>query len=183
MDMKMKSLVSAVLLSAVVLFSSTALKAQKAECCSKGDKGGCVMSLPDITDAQKQSLEKLKTQHQKDMISFKNLLAEKKAHLNTLSMAETADMAAINKTIDEIGALKTDMMKKCEAHKQDVRKVLTEKQRLIFDTQKHHGGHGMMKEGKGCKGEGMGNAGSGCKGSAEGMGQGPAGKCHGEGAK
>ena len=48
----------------------------------------------------------------------------------------------INKTIDEIGALQIQMMKEREAHHQQIRSILAEKQRVIFDSR---GGKGFHK--------------------------------------
>ena len=60
-------------------------------------------------------------------------------------------MNAINKTIDEISVLKNTMMKKREAHKQEIRKILNDEQRLFFDAHSEKRG-----EGKGMHhGEGM----------------------------
>jgi Spy/CpxP family protein refolding chaperone len=156
-----------------------------------------------LTAEQKTQIEKLKTAHMKEMIGLKNQLQEKKAHLHTVSTVDKVDMVEVNKTIDEIGALKTEMMKKKEAHKQEVRKLLTEEQRLKFDMQhgccggdddhgkgcgkgmKGNAGCGDMKGNAGC-GDMKGNAGCGDKqgkancGGGQGM-QGKGGKCQGGG--
>jgi Spy/CpxP family protein refolding chaperone len=97
------------------------------------------------------------------MLKFRNQMGEKSAQLQTLRTAEKADMNAINKTIDEIGLIKTQMMKERENHLQQVRGVLTDSQRTQFDT----------RRGAGKKG-GYGNYGMGCRGP-RGSGYGPRG--------
>jgi Spy/CpxP family protein refolding chaperone len=130
------------------------------------------MGIPGLTDQQKAEIKKLKTSHMKEVLPLKNLLMEKKAHLKTISTVENPDIAAINKTIDEIGALQVDLMKKREAFRQGIRKQLNEEQRMMFDI---HGMKGM----KGMKGNEPG--GKGRHGKGPGMGK---GKCNmGEGSE
>ena len=65
--------------------------------------------------------------------SLKDELVVKMALLQSLSTAEKVNMNEINRTIDEIGALKTKMMKEHAALRQEIRKLLTKNQRLVFD--------------------------------------------------
>lgn len=90
--------------------------------------------LPDLTEKQKEQIKQLRTEHMKAMLPLKNQLMEKKARLHTLSTGEKVDMKAINDMIEEIGAIKTKIMKEQAAHRQEVRKLLTTEQRLMFDT-------------------------------------------------
>lgn len=108
----------------------------KQECKGKeGCKGkGCMQNIPDLTEQQVQKIEELCLTTKKEINGIKNQMGEKQAHLKTLQDADKADMAAINKTIDEISALKADMMKKHEATRQTIRGLLTEKQKIVFDS-------------------------------------------------
>jgi Spy/CpxP family protein refolding chaperone len=85
---------------------------------------------------QKASIKKLHLAFQKEAMPIKNQIAEKKAHLKTLTTADKADMTAINATIDEIGAMKIQLEKKRVAMDQEIRKLLADDQRLIFDLKK-----------------------------------------------
>lgn len=98
-----------------------------------GPQGG-FDRIPDLTDAQKESIKKIRLAAQKDMLPLRNQINEKMAHLQTLNTAEKADMKAIDKTIDEVYALKADMAKTQAKSRQEVRKLLTEEQRLVFDS-------------------------------------------------
>jgi Spy/CpxP family protein refolding chaperone len=102
--------------------------------------------LPGLTQEQTKQIEQLKLKHMKDVLQMHNSLKEKQARLRTLETAEKADLTAINKIIDEITVIKSDIMKKRAAHHQEVRKLLTEEQRIKFDTRplKHrqNGMHG-----------------------------------------
>ncbi len=108
----------------------------------KADAGLC-NKLPDLTDDQKDQIQALRVEHKKVALENRNQLAVLKAELKVLTTAENADMKGINKKADEIGTLKTKMAKQRLAHHQEVRKLLTEEQRLVFDTKmQHHRGHG-----------------------------------------
>jgi len=89
--------------------------------------------IPDMTEKQKEQIKELRIEHLKAMLPLKNQLMEKKARLNTLSTSENANMKEINNMIEEIGAIKTRMMKERAAHRQEVRTLLTAEQRLMFD--------------------------------------------------
>ena len=103
--------------------------------------------LPDLTDAQKDQMKAIRIKGMKANQALKNQLMEKKAHLNTLSTADKADMKAINKQIDEISVLQASMQKVRAQNKQEIRSLLTDDQRVIFDARRGHsshrkGGHG-----------------------------------------
>lgn len=116
-----------------------------------GKGGGC--NLPDLTDKQKEDMKTLHTQHKKEMLGYQNQMGELKAKLKTLETADKADMAKINSTIDEMAKVKTEMAKKRAAHKQQIRGMLTDEQRLAFDTRPRRGGK---------RGGGRGYGGGGC---------------------
>ncbi|MTI40069.1 Spy/CpxP family protein refolding chaperone [Fulvivirga lutimaris] len=103
----------------------------------KMDKDGH-RGLPDMTEEQKEKIKGLKISHLKVITSVENELQEKKARLNTLSSAEKVDKKTIEKTVKEIGELKTKLMLAREFHKQDVRAILTEEQRVVFDRMGNH---------------------------------------------
>ncbi|MBN2682193.1 MAG: Spy/CpxP family protein refolding chaperone [Bacteroidales bacterium] len=130
--------------------TSFAQEAQKdADCKGHGKLAGL-----DLTDDQQKQVDALKTTHLKENLQIKNQIKEKEAQLNTLESADKADMTKINKTIDEISALKAELHKKNAAHKQEIRKILNDEQRVKFDA--HQGrmeGQMHQKQGMGHKGE------------------------------
>ena len=127
-----------------------------------GQQGMFINNLPGITDKQKEQIKNLRIGHQKTMMNLRNQLAEKQAHKRTLQSAETADMDAINATIDEITALQNKKMKLNAAHRQSIRNLLNEEQRVMFDMHagRKGGKHG-GKKGFGRKGGRKGGSG-GC---------------------
>ena len=105
------------------------------------------MGFLNLTDEQKSKIKKLKTANMKEMLPLKNQIGEKKAHIRTLTTADNVDMNAVNKTIDDIGSMKATMMKKQAAHKQEIRKLLNDEQRIHFDMKmSKHNGHEFGKK-------------------------------------
>lgn len=123
-------------------------------------KPGLNCRIPDLTPEQDKEIRKLNTAFHKEAMQIKNQIAEKKARLQTLRTADKADMAAIDKTIDELAALKTQLMKKKERRRQEIRALLNDEQRLFFDSKAGK----MGKKGKAGRGHGRGNGGN-CDGS------------------
>ncbi|UCF71686.1 MAG: periplasmic heavy metal sensor [candidate division WOR-3 bacterium] len=138
------------LLAAAVMVLAGSAYAQKPDMemehggrrCMVEGRGEHMMMIPDITEQQKEQIKSLRVEHMKEMKPLRNQLAEKKARLNTLTTADKVDMSEVNKIIDEIGKMKTGIMKLKEQHRQDVRKLLTDDQRLFFDSHQpmHHEG-------------------------------------------
>ncbi|HOY31854.1 MAG TPA: Spy/CpxP family protein refolding chaperone [Bacteroidales bacterium] len=129
----------------------------------------CPGFIQDLTPEQGKQIDALHQKFMKEELPLNNLMKEKKAHLITVSAGDNADIATINKTIDEIYGIKAELAKKKEALKQDVRKLLNDEQKLMFDMHHSKGagkGYGKM-QGMGCE-MGM-NAGQGC-GMQQGMG-------------
>ena len=102
-----------------------------------------MMSLPGMTDQQKDKMKEIHLSGMKAMQPIKNQLGEKQAKMRTLETAENADLKAINNLIDETASLKTTMAKTRAANKQKIRNILNEEQRLIFDS-RGHGQRGSM---------------------------------------
>ena len=90
--------------------------------------------IPDLTEDQEEQIQTLRTDHLKAILPMRNELAEMNARLQTLSTADNVDMSQINGLIEEMGALKMQMMKAGAAHRQEIRKLLTDEQRVVFDS-------------------------------------------------
>ena len=103
----------------------------------KGLKQRQGLNLPDLSEEQKEQIKGLRTTTKKDMLDNRNQVGELKAKLRTLQTADKPDMNKINSTIEKISVIKTDMAKKKAAHHQDIRSILTEEQRVIFDSRPH----------------------------------------------
>ncbi len=94
---------------------------------------GVTCPLPGLTEAQTESMRTLRLKTIKDTQPLRNQLEEKRARLRTLSTADNPDAKAINKTIDDMAALRADIQKIRAARLQEFRKLLTDEQRILFD--------------------------------------------------
>ena len=105
------------------------------------NKGEMMMNrIPDITDDQKTKIKAIRTETMKQMLPLKNQMNEIRAQKRTLSTASKVDMKAINKKIDEQTKVKAEMMKLRAKSMQDIRALLTDDQRIVFDM--HSGNKG-----------------------------------------
>jgi Spy/CpxP family protein refolding chaperone len=85
-----------------------------------------------LSEDQQKKIEEIHSRTHKETVVIKNQIAEKKAHLRTLMSMEKPDMNDINKTVDEMQALKSEVMKKELAAKIETRNLLTEEQRAMM---------------------------------------------------
>ena len=90
--------------------------------------------IPELTDDQRTELKKFRLDMQKKMLPLRNQLGENRAKMRTLTTAESADMKAINKLIDGNAAISAKIMKVRAENHQNIRGMLTEEQRIVFDS-------------------------------------------------
>ena len=140
--MKQKIFIAAFIFMSISVFS---VKAQnmKGNAGCKGDY--LINQLPNLTETQKTSISDIRTKHLKVFNTLKIQKNEKQAHLQTLKIQDTPDQKAIDKSIDEITAIQNQMMKNRMAMHMEIRKLLTDEQKVYFD--KH-----TMNRKKGCHG-------------------------------
>lgn len=101
-----------------------------------------------FTEEQKEAMKKIHLETAKQVKPLKNELNELMARQKTLATADEVDMKDINKNIEKMSDVKTDLAKLMAKSHQDVRALLNEEQLLKFDTMKG-------KQGKGTKGKMM----------------------------
>jgi hypothetical protein len=89
--------------------------------------------IPDLTRAQHEQIEALQFEFQKAVFHSQNEINEKEARLHSLTTQEEVDMKAVNRTLEEIGDLQTGIRKLHIQMDMQIRELLDERQRLIFD--------------------------------------------------
>lgn len=152
MKAKILGIVLLMSLSAVLVAQTTeiapkkAFRGQKNEMRMNEGQRGPANGL-NLTDAQKEAFKQGMIDLQKQTQTLRNELGEAEAHQKTLVTAEKPDIAAINKNIEKIGAIKIEMAKIQTKHHLDMRAQLTDEQKLKFDLFS-----AKMKDGKGPKG-------------------------------
>ena len=120
----------------------------------KGQKENCDMErqrgprIPDLTEEQETKLKEIRVEFGKEVLPLQNQMKEAEAKLRTLTTVENTDINAIDKQIEKIGDIRVQMEKKQARMEQEIRKLLTEEQRLFFDTHHKHRGDGFGKHSK-----------------------------------
>lgn len=140
--MKTLKITTILLASTLLFFTGNLVNAQNEV--EKPNQSRCnkMHQMLNLTEDQQTKIDDLKTANMKEMLQTKNELNELKAKQQTLASAEKADMKAINANIDEITSVKNKMMKQKAKHHQDVRALLTEDQRVKYDSHGFGKGHG-----------------------------------------
>ncbi len=95
-----------------------------------GMQQGGVMNF---TAEQQEQLKPLKIEQMKTMTQFRNELGEFKAKMKTLISADDVNLKDVDKLLDEMGEVKLSMAKSRLAHKQSVRAILTDEQKVMMD--------------------------------------------------
>jgi Spy/CpxP family protein refolding chaperone len=138
--------------AAALMFAASGASAQ--EKCEKSDKlcGRMAMHggprMPGLTEDQQKKAQALDLETEKAVLPLKAQLDVKTAELKALAVAENPDKGAIDKKIEEIGALRTQIMKKKILNKLAVRALLTPDQRVEFDRKALRGGRELMECGE-----------------------------------
>lgn len=121
-------------------------------------RGDCTAFIPGLTEDQEAKITKLRNDHFRKADLKRAEIGEKQARLNTLRLAENQDAKAIDKNIDEIATLRAGLMKEREAHRREVKALLTDDQKVWFDSNTGQG-----------RGAGFGAGNSGMRGNRQGM--------------
>ena len=116
------------------------VKRVKTEKTAHAQKGSCV---PGLTDEQRKKLDALELETEKAVLPVRARIDVLDAELKQMMLAENPDKAAVERKIDEIGGLKTQIEKKRAMHQIAVRGLLTPEQRVDFDRKALGRGHGM----------------------------------------
>jgi Spy/CpxP family protein refolding chaperone len=148
--LRLKGMVLAMFLSVLTVAAFT--QTQSGKCIKASQQTGCQRAIPDLTDEQEAAISKLKVEHLNVMTTYKAELGVLKAELNKLEITDPIDQKAIDSKIDQVMAVKTKMAKEGSKHRQSVRNLLTEDQKVFFDAQP---GRGQRKH-SGPKGNGKG---------------------------
>jgi zinc resistance-associated protein len=99
----------------------------------KGCPGMGCSGMPGLSEDQQKKIEALNLEIEKALLPIKAQMDVKAAELKALAVADNPDKAAIDKKIEEIGALRTQLMKKKVLNGLAVRALLTPDQRVGFD--------------------------------------------------
>jgi Spy/CpxP family protein refolding chaperone len=145
----MKTTIFASIIFASVLLSTNSLFAQHPMEHKTGNGEGSnkeMHGIPNLTEEQKTKIKDIHLALSKEIQPLRNRLGELKAKQRTLTTSDKPDMGAINTNIDEITKTTNQLMKSRAAHHQQVRALLTDEQKVWFDSHPFQkGGHKHMK--------------------------------------
>jgi len=102
------------------------------------------MEMADLTDEQRESIKAIHVEHLKSTKALKNEMGEKEARLKTLQSEDQPNKKNILSIASEIGEIKKALyIARVETH-MEIRGLLTENQKVMFDSIREHrrGGKG-----------------------------------------
>lgn len=111
---------------------------------------GTCWRIPDLTADQETKIETLRVEHWKEMNSYRNQMNELRARKRTLNTTDKANLNEINSVIDQMTGVNNKMMKASAKHRQEVRNLLTDEQKVYFDSMPARGqryNHGTNRRG------------------------------------
>ncbi len=146
-------------LIALLMLTASNLYAQKGRGYAKNrdfNKNQVCERIPDLTEEQEAKIKELRVDHLKEMKSFRNQMNELRARKRTFMTSDNADLKEINSVIDQMTEIQNQMMKATAKHRQEIRNLLTDEQRIFFDSRPMRGPrHGKsMRHGRGMYGGG-----------------------------
>jgi len=118
-------------------------------------------AIPNLTPEQTAKIQKLALEHQKALLGLQTVLKTKQLEFRQLMM-EGADQKKLEAKIDELAKARADIQKKCLAHRNEIRGLLTDEQKKAFDKKCVNMGCGAgfgHGHGKGWRGCGSGGCG------------------------
>jgi hypothetical protein len=105
-------------------------------------QGDCSLIIPNLSEDQKSEIQDLRVDFLKEMQQNRNELDVLRAENKKLATSVNPDQKAINKNIDQQTAMMNSSMKAQSAHRQEVRKLLNDDQKLYFDSRTSRMGQG-----------------------------------------
>lgn len=122
------------------------------------NQAGACLNLESLSEEQKAQIQELRTAQLEQRLELRNRMDELRARKRTLQTQPDADLKAINQVIDQMSELRADMQKDAAAHRQQIRELLTDEQRVLFDSRTMTAGGG---RGQGTMGGRQGRQGRG----------------------
>lgn len=100
------------------------------------DRASERMSELNLSEAQQEEVKNLRMEHKENRETYVAQLKEKRATLKMKVTEDAPDHAAINELIEEIGAINTALEKSRVAQRLNVRALLDDEQKAVFDARK-----------------------------------------------
>ncbi len=134
------------LLSGLILLGQTPEGKRKGYCGNSKGVTRMENKIPDLTEDQKEKINDLRIDMFKEIQPVRNQLGELRAAFHTLMTSDNPDTKAIEKNIDARTNLQAELMKSHARYRIAVSNLLTDDQRVIFNSPRP--GRGPMMRGK-----------------------------------
>jgi len=89
--------------------------------------------IPGLTEEQNAQIKKLHLENEKANLPIENNINELEAKLKTATTGDNTSFDLASKLVDEITALRGKLMKNNLKTRLDIRKLLTDEQKIVFD--------------------------------------------------
>jgi Spy/CpxP family protein refolding chaperone len=125
---------------AILLLSATTVFGQRgrnAERPRNEPRQECLVE--NLTPEQEAKIQQLRTAQLENRLKHRSQMDELRARQRTLMLEKNPDMNAVNAVVDQMTALRGEMMKEAIKHRQEVRSQLTDEQRVQFDARAPRG--------------------------------------------
>jgi Spy/CpxP family protein refolding chaperone len=99
----------------------------------------CQQMIPNLTEEQETQIASLRLTHLKEIQPLKSEMAINRAKIDALMIQDNPDMKALNALIEANGKLRTEIQQKNVAQRLAVRKLLTDEQKISYDSGKGRG--------------------------------------------
>lgn len=149
--MKKTSLITSSLLAIMLLFIFQA-NAQR----GRGDnsRGNNFLTYLELDENQESQAKTFFTEMQKTVNPLRMEIKEKELELEKLMITDNVKEKTVYAKVDEIGQLKSEVQKARTKSKIQLRSILTDEQKVLFDSKEINGRKGSKKEKAQCKGQG-----------------------------
>jgi len=94
------------------------------------------MNIEGLTDEQREQLGQLQTARMEKSLQHRTQMDELRAKKRSAMIKKESNLEEVNNIIDEMESVRTAWMKENIAHMAEVRSILTEEQRVIFDSRR-----------------------------------------------
>lgn len=93
------------------------------------------LNLPGLTEAQQEAIASLHAKRLEQSVQHRAAMDALRARKRELMVQASPDMNQVNTLIDEMGSMRSAHLKAAAVHRQEIRQLLTEEQRVQFDSQ------------------------------------------------
>ncbi len=91
------------------------------------------LDIDNLTVEQQTQIKALRTAQLEDRLKQRSQMDELRARKRSLMLEKNPDMNAVNALVDQMTALRGEMTKAAIQHRQEIRNLLTDEQRVAFD--------------------------------------------------